>query len=182
MLAEVERSGLVGRDGQAGLATWLREQVPSMTVAAAARTVQRVHRLFTRPIAADLGPTREALLAGDVDGEQADVVVQAVETLRSRGRALDTPADRLDAVLVEAQDALLRLARGGLVDAGAADGESAVMPLSPREPAGRRDAARADRRPGGRPRASSARSSGSTPHGGSTCPRAPTGWSASTAC
>ncbi|GAA4353865.1 HNH endonuclease signature motif containing protein [Angustibacter luteus] len=81
LLAEAGSRGLPGQAGHARLEHWLSAQLPTTNPRAAAAQARRAERLFTSAVAAELGPTREALLAGALSVEQADVVAGTVEAL-----------------------------------------------------------------------------------------------------
>src|SRR4249919_2113871 len=66
LAAEAGARGLPGKHGHARLEHWIREQVPTTSPRVAAAAARRAERLFTSAIAADLAPTREAVLAGQV--------------------------------------------------------------------------------------------------------------------
>ena len=75
------RGGCPARRGTPGWSTGCRAQVPTTNPRAAAAQARRAERLFTSAVAAELGPTREALLTGALSAEQADVVAGTVEAL-----------------------------------------------------------------------------------------------------
>ncbi|WP_426566801.1 DUF222 domain-containing protein [Angustibacter sp. McL0619] len=81
LLAEAGSRGLPGQGGHGRLEHWLRAKVPTSSPRTAAALARRSERLFTSALAAELQPTREALLSGAVSAEQADVVAGAVEAL-----------------------------------------------------------------------------------------------------
>ena len=104
LVAEAGARGLPGRQGHARLEHWVRAQTPTTSRRAAAGQARRAERLFSSAVATDLAPTRQAMLAGQVGVEQADVVARTVQ-------ALVPPAVPVDAVpahaVVEAQSFLL---------------------------------------------------------------------------
>ena len=75
------RADYPARRGHARLEHWIREQTPTTSPRVAAAQARRAERLFTSAVAADLAPTRDALLTGQVSAEQADVVARTVQGL-----------------------------------------------------------------------------------------------------
>ncbi|GAA4360257.1 DUF222 domain-containing protein [Angustibacter luteus] len=108
LAAEAGARGLPGRRGHARLEHWIREQVPTTSPRVASAQARRAERLFTSAVAADLAPTREALLAGQVSGDQADVVARTIQVLVPPV----VPAGVVpDVAVVEGQEFLLEQAR-----------------------------------------------------------------------
>ncbi|GAA4347670.1 HNH endonuclease signature motif containing protein [Angustibacter luteus] len=104
LLAEASTRGLPGQQGHARLEQWVRAQVPTTSRRLAATLARRSERLFTAAVAAELAPAREAMLAGRVSVEQADVVARTVHSLVPPA----VPAEVVPAhVVVEAQAWLL---------------------------------------------------------------------------
>ncbi|WP_426562660.1 DUF222 domain-containing protein [Angustibacter sp. McL0619] len=81
LVAEASTRGLPGQQGHARLEHWIRAQTPTTSPRVAAAQARRAELLFTSAVAAELEPTREALLAGQVWVEQADVVGRTVAAL-----------------------------------------------------------------------------------------------------
>jgi hypothetical protein len=103
-LAEVSARGLPGRAGHAGLSQWLRASSPSVGRGHASTLARRAEALFREPVSAELAPTRQAMLAGELRPEQVDVIVSTVDALTPP----DLPADVVDPqTLAEAQAFLL---------------------------------------------------------------------------
>ena len=102
--AEAGSRGLPGKRGHAGLMGWIREQTPALSPRVAAARAARTERLFTSAAAAELAPTRAALLDGDICAGHADVVATTVQALLPPS----VPADLVPAeTLAAAQDFLL---------------------------------------------------------------------------
>jgi hypothetical protein len=79
--AEAGSRGLPGKAGHTGLAGWMREQTPGLSPRVAAARAGRTERLFTSAVAAELAPTRAALLEGSICAGHADVVASMVQSL-----------------------------------------------------------------------------------------------------
>ncbi|WP_426565665.1 DUF222 domain-containing protein [Angustibacter sp. McL0619] len=108
LLADAGSRGLPAKSGHGRLAHWLREVVPTMSPGQAAGQARRAERLYSTPTAADLAPTRHAMLTGELAADQVDVVSRTVEGLLPPS----VPAGTIDAeTLHEAQDFLLDQAR-----------------------------------------------------------------------
>ncbi|WP_460461385.1 hypothetical protein, partial [Angustibacter peucedani] len=72
--AEAMQRGLPRQSGCRDLAAWLRRELPACSPGGAARIAARAEAFYRSPAAPELAPTREALLAGVISGEQADVI------------------------------------------------------------------------------------------------------------
>jgi hypothetical protein len=108
LLAEADARGLPGQDGHARWEPWLRAQVPTASPRGAAVLARRAERLFAGPVAADLAPTREAMLSACLSGEQVDVVSVTIATMCPPV----CPPETVDAgTLAEAQQVLLEHAQ-----------------------------------------------------------------------
>ncbi len=108
LVAEAETRGLPAKAGHRRPSGWLRSVLPTLTAGQAAALAGRAETLFTAAVAAELTATRDAVLAGDVALDQAEVVAGAVAALVPP----QSPAGTVDAVtLVEAEAFLLQQAR-----------------------------------------------------------------------
>jgi hypothetical protein len=107
LVAEAGSRGLPERAGYGRLAHWMRAVCPTISPRAAAGHARRAERLFTSAVAAELAPTRAAVLAGALTADQTDVVINTVEALTPP----TCPAETIDAqTLDEAQGFLLEQA------------------------------------------------------------------------
>ncbi|WP_460459462.1 DUF222 domain-containing protein, partial [Angustibacter peucedani] len=81
LAAEAMQRGLPRQSGCRDLAAWVRRELPACSPGEAARIAARAEAFYRSPAAPQLGPTREALLAGVISGEQADVIASTVAAL-----------------------------------------------------------------------------------------------------
>ncbi|WP_460459793.1 DUF222 domain-containing protein, partial [Angustibacter peucedani] len=81
LAAEAMQRGLPRQTGCRDLAAWLRRELPTVSPGEAARIAARAEAFYRSPAAPELEPTRDALLAGVISGEQADVVATTVTSL-----------------------------------------------------------------------------------------------------
>ncbi|WP_460460528.1 DUF222 domain-containing protein, partial [Angustibacter peucedani] len=79
--AEAMQRGLPRQAGCRDLAAWLRRELPSVSPGEASRIAARAEAFYRSAAAPSLAPTREALLAGVISGEQADVIATTVAAL-----------------------------------------------------------------------------------------------------
>jgi hypothetical protein len=104
LLAEAGSRGLPAQQGHARWEHWLRAQVPTASPRAAALLARRAERLYASAVAAELAPTREAMLSARINPEQVDVVSQTIQALCPPS----CPAEVVDAdTMGEAQQVLL---------------------------------------------------------------------------
>ncbi|WP_460460529.1 DUF222 domain-containing protein, partial [Angustibacter peucedani] len=81
LAAEAMARGLPRQSGCRDLAAWLRRELPACSPGEAARIASRAEAFYRSPAAPELEPTRDALLAGVISGEQADVIATTVAAL-----------------------------------------------------------------------------------------------------
>jgi hypothetical protein len=80
LLAEAAGRGLPAKVGARTAGQWA-ERVVTGDCTGAHLLARRAGALYSSPAAADLGPTREAMLSGQVSGRQVDVLVDTVTKL-----------------------------------------------------------------------------------------------------
>lgn len=113
LVGEAGARGLPGRSGMGGLTGWIRQVVPTTSPREAMALARRAEALYLAPVAAELGPTRDAALAGDLAPEQVDAVAATVAGLVAPA----VPPGTVDPdTLAEAQGLLIEQAR--VLDAG----------------------------------------------------------------
>ncbi|GAB3594486.1 hypothetical protein GCM10027446_18490 [Angustibacter peucedani] len=128
LAAEAQQRGLPGQGGHRRLAGWIGEVLPTSTGGEARRLSRRAEALYAAPVAAELGPTRDAALAGQVSGSQADAISAALARLVPPS----VPAGAVPAQAVaQAQDLLLGRADLDDADGLAVVGQRLVAVLDP---------------------------------------------------
>jgi hypothetical protein len=81
LAAQAQQRGLPGQGGHRRLSGWVQAVLPTATGGEAHRLARRAEVLFGSPAAAELAPTREALLAGEISGSQADAITDTLTAL-----------------------------------------------------------------------------------------------------
>ncbi|WP_460461204.1 DUF222 domain-containing protein, partial [Angustibacter peucedani] len=81
LAAEAMARGLPRQSGCRDLAAWVRRELPACSPGEASRIAKRAEAFYRSPAAPELEPTRDALLAGVISGEQADVIASTVAAL-----------------------------------------------------------------------------------------------------
>ncbi|WP_460458945.1 HNH endonuclease signature motif containing protein, partial [Angustibacter peucedani] len=110
LAAEAQQRGLPRQAGCRDLAAWLRRELPTASPGEAARIAARAEAFYRSPAAPELAPTREALMAGVISGEQADVIASTVAALLPpqvpAGVVPDEAVEQVQALLLGETDRL----------------------------------------------------------------------------
>ncbi len=108
LAAQAAQRGLPVGTGCRNLAAWVQWVIPTASGGQAGQVARRAETYYRCPGAPDLAPTRDALLAGEISGAQADVIAGTLTQLLPPAVP---PGALEETVVAEAQTLLLGQAR-----------------------------------------------------------------------